>query len=70
MAKIPKNFSSEQWKSIFGELNDRGASYGLPAQRVDSLVLGSWNLRQFGDIQLVAKNRPGSLRHFGSSPRC
>ena len=64
MAKIPKNFSSEQWKSIFGELNDRGASYGLPAQRVDSLVLGSWNLRQFGDIQLVAKNRPREPEAF------
>ncbi len=59
-----KNFSAEQWKSIFVELNERGTSYGLPAQRVDSLVLGSWNLRQFGDIHLDAKNRPREPEAF------
>lgn len=60
----PKNFTPEQWRSIFLELNEQGASYGLPAQRVDSLVLGSWNLRQFGDIQMDKKGRPREPEAF------
>ncbi len=62
--RAPKNFSAEQWKSIFVALNEHGASHGLPAQRVDSLVLGSWNLRQFGNIQLDDKNRPREPEAF------
>ncbi len=61
---VPKNFTPEQWKSIFVALNEQGVSYGLPAQRVDSLVLGSWNLRQFGNIQLDDKNRPREPEAF------
>ncbi len=61
---VPKNFTAEQWRSIFVELNEHGTSYGLPAQRVDSLVLGSWNLRQFGDIQLDDRNRPREPEAF------
>jgi hypothetical protein len=62
--KAPKNFTPGQWRMIFSELNERGASYGLPAQRVDSLVLASWNLRQFGDIQMDKKNRPREPEAF------
>lgn len=62
--RAAKNFSAQQWKSLFVELNERGPSYGLPAQRVDSLVLGSWNLRQFGNIQLDDRNRPREPEAF------
>ena len=62
--RVPKNFTPDQWRSIFVALNEHGTSCGLPAQRVDSLVLASWNLRQFGDIQLDRKNRPREPEAF------
>jgi endonuclease/exonuclease/phosphatase family metal-dependent hydrolase len=46
-----KRFNEGQWKKIFKEFNDNGRSHGLPAARVDSFVIASWNLRQFGTIQ-------------------
>ena len=46
-----KRFTENQWKAIFKEFNDNGRSHGLPAVRVDSFVIASWNLRQFGTIQ-------------------
>jgi len=46
-----KRFSESQWRKIFREFNDNGRSHGLPAARVDSFVIASWNLRQFGTIQ-------------------
>ncbi len=50
-SKGKKRFDVDQWKAVFKEFNDSGRSHGLPARRVDSFVVASWNLRQFGTIQ-------------------
>lgn len=72
MAADAKDFTESQWKALFKELNARGTTHGLPAPRADSLLLASWNLRQFGNLNRRKKPRQreafrfiaGVLKHF------
>jgi len=47
MAKL---FTTSEWKKIFSELEGKEKEYGLPIRDDESLVLGSWNIRKFGEI--------------------
>ncbi len=41
-------FSATEWRRIFALMETRGAEFGLPERRADSVVLGSWNIRKLG----------------------
>lgn len=62
MAK--KRFSETEWRKVFAELNQSGTSLGLPAQRVDSFVAASWNLRQFGGIARKTADRSRDIEAY------
>lgn len=47
---MAKYFDHQEWQKIFAELKDHEAMYGLPVRDDHSLVLGSWNIRKFGEI--------------------
>ncbi|NQV15008.1 endonuclease/exonuclease/phosphatase [bacterium] len=43
-------FTNQEWDKIFTELAGKESKYQLPARDDNSLVLGSWNIRKFGEI--------------------
>lgn len=42
-------FTPDEWNSIFAKLNGREAGYGFPERRNGSVVLASFNIRDFGN---------------------
>ena len=42
-------FTPDEWNRIFAQLNGREASYGFPERRDGSVVLASFNIRDFGN---------------------
>ena len=47
---MPQHFTPAEWQQINAEFNISAASYGLPARRSDSVIIGSFNIRKLGDI--------------------
>ena len=47
---MPQHFTPAEWQKINAEFNTSAASYGLPARRSDSVIIGSFNIRKLGDI--------------------
>jgi endonuclease/exonuclease/phosphatase family metal-dependent hydrolase len=47
---MPQHFSPAEWQQINAEFNTSAATYGLPARRSDSVIIGSFNIRKLGDI--------------------
>ena len=47
---MPQHFTPAEWQKINAEFNTAAASYGLPARRSDSVIIGSFNIRKLGDI--------------------
>jgi len=48
---MPQHFSPAEWQKINTQLNTSAATYGLPARRSDSVIMGSFNIRKLGDIE-------------------
>ncbi len=42
-------FTGEEWDAVFGRLDGNETAYGFPEERGDSVVLASFNIRDFGD---------------------
>ena len=42
------NFTEPEWNQIHDHIDGKEAEYGFPEQRTDSVVLGSFNIRDFG----------------------
>jgi len=43
------DFTKAEWKKIFARLEGNEGAYGFPERRKDSVVLASFNIRDFGD---------------------
>ena len=51
------NFDDNQWREIFTNLDQNGATFGLPARRRDSVVLSSFNIRKFGRLMKGSRKK-------------
>lgn len=45
---MAKSFSNKEWQIIHDKVLESGEDFGLPEQRDDSVVLGSFNIRKLG----------------------
>ncbi len=53
------DFTKAEWKTIFTRLTGKEVEYGFPERRKDSVVLASFNIRDFGN---PGKRSPGAWK--------
>ena len=61
---MAKSFSAAQWTKIEALTKLRGAAFGLPARRADSVVLASFNIRKIGQIKNKSPGAWAFLKRF------
>ena len=61
---MAKSFTAAQWAKVEALSDARGASFGLPARRGDSVVLASFNIRKIGQIKNKSPGAWAFLKRF------
>ena len=61
---MAKSFTAAQWTKVEALSDARGASFGLPARRGDSVVLASFNIRKIGQIKNKSPGAWAFLKRF------
>lgn len=61
---MAKSFTAAQWTKVEALTDARGAAFGLPERRGDSVVLASFNIRKIGQIKNKSPGAWAFLKRF------